>query len=383
MFVPKYTVSEAFLSRLSQIDDANTFLRNLYFPRKKMEQLHQETLSRSVSLIVGSEDAEVGYGRVSRVLGESKNLPSRIDGTDQQIRAVHSIIQGIRRTGDTVDIVHQSNLKKCYESLEHMPGGMDIQGDGEESYRRSPKNILENTDKIIYSAAHYDQVPPLMDDLFDWLNYETKEVHPLLLAVIAYFQVLIVRPFLKNNGKMGWFLFLMVLKSHGYDFGDYVSLEKDIFVKSEDFYNTIVRLISTTYDSRNFSSSEFQPYILYLLPFLENTVKERVLHLEREHPRTMGEMLARAHLNERQKKALVYLLQNDQITNRAYLRLNGIKSRKLAWEELNQLIDEEILVKNGKGRNVSYIISSVLSKEAIGNHFENNMTTNWKQTGNN
>ena len=179
-------------------------------------------------------------------------------------------------------------------------------------------------------------------------------------------------PSLYNLAEMHQKAIINLLKEHGFDFGGYLSLEKGIFVDKKHFQNNILRLISTTYDSLNYHSSNFEPYIMYLLPHIENSVAEKRISLGREHPTAIGEMLEKANLNKRQYKALSYIIENDRITNREYIKLNGIQSRKLAWEELNQMVSNEILHTFGKGRSVFYTLSNVVTKKAIRIHLGNN-----------
>ena len=372
MFVPKYNLSEAFYSRLGKIDEANTYLRQLVFPAERMKQLKDEVIATSVSLIVRAEDSSVGYGRVARILDAMDTPSPAVDVTERQISRIHSILEAIRKPLSSGEIVSESIFHTWYHVMEQRSERCDTKDNETIGYRISPKEIQENSDKIIYSAAPHHKLKSLVSDLFDWLKYEAKGVHPILKGIIAYFQILIIRPFLKNNGKLGWFLLLAILKEHGFDFGEYVSLEKGVFVEREHFHNNILRLITTTYDSENYFSSDFQPYIIYLLPFLENTVIETRFLLEREHPKVVGEMLKKADLNERKRRALSYILKENRITNREYIELNGIKSRKLAWEELNQMVANEILRRVGQGRDVCYTMSSIVTKETIQKHLGNN-----------
>lgn len=372
MFLPQFDLSEAFRNRLANIDEANEYLRSLVFPREKMKQLQSEAVATSVSLIVHAEESSVGYGRVARTIETMRGRSPSVDDIERQIYRIHSILEGIRFPERSKGLLHESTFKGWYRKLEQPSERIGHKKSETTVYRVSPKGIQKSSDKVFYSAAPHDKVKSLVSDLFDWLKYESKGVHPLLMGIIAYFQIVIIRPFIEHNAKMGWFLFLTVLKEHGFDFGGYLSLEKGIFVDKKHFQNNVLRLISTTYDSSNYHSSNFEPYIMYLLPLIENSVAEKRISLGREHPKSIGEMLEKADLNKRQHKALSYILENDRITNREYIELNGIQSRKLAWEELNQMVSAEILHTRGKGRSVFYALSNVVTKEAIHTHLGNN-----------
>ena len=61
-------------------------------------------------------------------------------------------------------------------------------------------------------------------------------------------------------------------------------------------------------------------------------------------------------LNERQRKALDYTSKHGQITNRDYQKLCDI-SRRQALKDLNELVKKGLLIKDGEGRAVRYVMS--------------------------
>ncbi|MEA3360235.1 MAG: ATP-binding protein [Thermodesulfobacteriota bacterium] len=60
-------------------------------------------------------------------------------------------------------------------------------------------------------------------------------------------------------------------------------------------------------------------------------------------------------LNERQVKAVLYVKEKGKITNKKYREITGI-SDEGARIDLKGLLEKEILVSRGKGRNVHYIL---------------------------
>jgi len=61
-------------------------------------------------------------------------------------------------------------------------------------------------------------------------------------------------------------------------------------------------------------------------------------------------------LNDRQRKALDYASKHGQITNRDYQKLCDI-SRRQALKDLNGLVKKGLLIKDGEGRAVRYVMS--------------------------
>lgn len=65
------------------------------------------------------------------------------------------------------------------------------------------------------------------------------------------------------------------------------------------------------------------------------------------------EKLHKLEINERQKKAIEYLKTNVFISTKIYIKLNKV-SDKTAFLELKDLLNKDILIKEGKGRATSY-----------------------------
>jgi tetratricopeptide (TPR) repeat protein len=72
--------------------------------------------------------------------------------------------------------------------------------------------------------------------------------------------------------------------------------------------------------------------------------------LTRDYPQLVRPMDA---ASERQQKALAYMQQHGQITNRAYQELTGV-SQKQSVRDLNEMVAQGILVRVGSGRATAY-----------------------------
>jgi len=60
-------------------------------------------------------------------------------------------------------------------------------------------------------------------------------------------------------------------------------------------------------------------------------------------------------LNERQKKALEHIKLSGRINRESYCRINNVK-KSVAYEELKNMVNENIIKQVGKGKATYYII---------------------------
>jgi ATP-dependent DNA helicase RecG len=70
----------------------------------------------------------------------------------------------------------------------------------------------------------------------------------------------------------------------------------------------------------------------------------------------LWERYSKKDLNERQEKALDYLLTHEKITNKEYRTLNPKITRQTATKELKDLVDKGITLAKGKGKNTYYTL---------------------------
>lgn len=84
---------------------------------------------------------------------------------------------------------------------------------------RTVQNYVVNsaTGETIYTPPPPADVPPRMQQLVDWLNAPT-EIHPVLIAGIAQFQLVHIHPFVDGNGRASRLLSTLCLYRTGYDF---------------------------------------------------------------------------------------------------------------------------------------------------------------------
>ncbi|MCL0061803.1 hypothetical protein M1N62_02440 [Thermodesulfovibrionales bacterium] len=86
-------------------------------------------------------------------------------------------------------------------------------------------------------------------------------------------------------------------------------------------------------------------------PEFEDTGTSFVVTIRKS--RLTEEYLISLELNERQRKAIEYLIQHKYITNREYREINGI-GKVVSAKELNIMVKKDILRRIGKGRTLRY-----------------------------
>ena len=83
-------------------------------------------------------------------------------------------------------------------------------------------------------------VPHLMEELFDWMEREKEEVHPLILSCVFHYEFVFIHPFADGNGRMAR-LWHTCLLANWKPFFQYIPIESQIERFQEEYYNVIAQ----------------------------------------------------------------------------------------------------------------------------------------------
>ncbi|PYM18938.1 MAG: Fic family protein [Candidatus Rokuibacteriota bacterium] len=113
-------------------------------------------------------------------------------------------------------------------------------GDGGPGTYRRVQNYVVNsvTREVMYTPPPPEDVPPLMREFVAWLR-EESDIHPVLVAGIAQFQLVHIHPFVDGNGRASRLLSTLCLYRAGYDFKRLFTLSQYYDRDRPAFYEAI------------------------------------------------------------------------------------------------------------------------------------------------
>lgn len=178
----------------------------------------------------------------------------------------------------------------------------------------------------------------MMSEMVKWLNTDL-EIHPVLISGIAQFQLVHIHPFLDGNGRTSRLLSTLCLYKAGYDF-------KRLFTISE-YYDRDRPTFYKKIQSVRENGMDMTGWLDYFISGLETQmieVKERGEQVIRR------DVLVQKHsLNERQSKALGYLLQNGKLTIQDFEGICPDINRCSLQRALKGMLDKELILELGAG----------------------------------
>ena len=169
---------------------------------------------------------------------------SQVEITPQVVRRLHALCQA--GSGDA-----GSWKKRNNEIIEILPSG-------ERSVRFTPVSAAKTPAAVELLCARYRE------------TIDEGKIPPLLGAATFILDLLCIHPFRDGNGRVSRLATLLLLQSHGFLVGRYISLERLVEESKEDYYRILKQCSQGWHDGSN----ELVPWWNYFLSVLRRAYKE-------------------------------------------------------------------------------------------------------------
>lgn len=346
-FAPQFSISNATAAALTRIERARGFLdaamlseewlasmRSRAFVLEAHHTTHIEgtrlTLEQSEELLAGRDVPEADLDDARELL----NYRDAFEFVSDWLNDGEAITEGLVRE------IHK-------RLVEGVRGGEAAPGE----YRHTQNYIVNMaTGRTVYTPPPAYEVPILMSEMVAWLN-EPGDVHPVLMAGIAQFQLVHIHPFLDGNGRASRLLSTLCLYRSGYDFKRLFTISEYYDRDRTAFYRALQRVRETDMDLTG--------WLDFFTEGLATQLDEVKAHGERAIRR---DILARENgLSERQVLALGHVMENGRLTIQDYEALCPDANRRTLQRDLRGLVDRHLLKTEGSTNRLQYIAGKRLT----------------------
>ena len=224
-------------------------------------------------------------------------------------------------------------------------------GDAKPGACRTVQNYVVNsaTGETVYTPPLPSDVAPLMQQLVDWIN-APSEVHPVLVAGVAQFQLVRIHPFVDGNGRTSRLLSTLCLYRSGYDF-------KRLFTISE-FYDRDRAAFYAAIQGVRDAGMDLTGWLEFFTAGLATQMQETV---ECGQQVIKIDLLAQEHnRNDRQRTALRHFTDHAALTIRQLEDLFPNTSRRTLQCDLQAMESFGILIKSGETNQLNYLLAREL-----------------------
>lgn len=214
VFAPKFTIINATSDALRRIDRAQGFLEAAKLSEDWISEMQTRSLVLEAHHTTHIEGTQLTLEQSERLLA-GRAVPQARPDDVRELLNYRDAFQFVAKYLDSGEPITEELICEIHRLLVQGVRG-DEAGPG--LYRIDQNYVVDRaTDRVIYTPPPADEVPPLMAQLVYWLNSE-RDVHPVLVAGIAQFQLLHIHPFGDGNGRTSRLLSTLCLYRAGYDF---------------------------------------------------------------------------------------------------------------------------------------------------------------------
>ena len=308
-------------------------------------RFREDALVRTVHHGTHIEGNELSFTEAEKLLAGAK-----IVGRDRDIqevlnyRNVLKFIEGYEKPE-----ISEEALKHIHELTVHR-----ILADETIGIYRKTQVIVKNseTGEVTFRPPPAIEIPFLIASFLQWLNLGgDDELHVVLKAGIAHYEIVRIHPFLDGNGRVARAAATLVLFKAGYDIKRFFSLEEHYDREPITYYDALQSV-----GKQNGNLTPWLEYFSEGLAIELTRIKEKIKSLSTDlkiKKSLGGQPLA---LSERQIKIVEFVQENGFLQNKSFFELFPMISEDTVLRELKDLQKKGILKKEGTTKGVRYVL---------------------------
>jgi len=341
-FKPKFTITNRMTSAITQIERARGFLEAAQLSDDWVRDMGNKALVKEAHHTTHIEGTQLTLDQAER-LWRGEAVPEADPDDTRELLNYRSAFEFVSACLDNGDPITEGLIREIHKKLvQGVRGGKADPG----NYRRIQNYVANSsTGEVIYTPPSAVEVPIMMSEMVKWLNSDL-EIHPVLVSGIAQFQLVHIHPFLDGNGRTSRLLSTLCLYKAGYDF-------KRLFTISE-YYDRDRPTFYRSIQSVRENGMDMTGGLDYFITGLETQMIEVKKRGEQVIRR---DVLVRKHsLNDRQNKALGFLLEHEKMTIQDYERLCPDVNRRSLQRDLKEMLDKEFVISEGATNQLIYVL---------------------------
>jgi Fic family protein len=265
----------------------------------------------------------------------------KIEGNTLSEEQVTAVLENKRVLGPEKDIKEVVNALAVYQQLKNysyksekdflkahqllMQGLVESPG----KYRTKGVGIVKGK-QVAHMAPPYQQVKPLMGNLFRYLN-DKKEL-ALIKSCVFHYEMEFIHPFMDGNGRMGRLWQTMILMHH-YQLFEFLPFETLIAKNQRKYYQAL---------AASDKAGKSTPFIEFMLGIINQSLADLLQHQTQR-------------LNDTERLVLYLEQQPEAFTRKDYMSFYKELSTATASRDLKNGTISGLLKKHGDKKNTYYL----------------------------
>ncbi len=337
---PRFTITNRMTAAITNIERARGFLDAAKLSADWVREMGNRALILEAHHTTHIEGSRLTLDQAER-LWHGEAVPEADPNDARELLNYRDAFEFVSGSLDSGDPVTEGMIREIHRRLvAGVRGGKAAPGE----YRKIQNYVVNSgTGQVIYTPPSAVEVPPMMSELVKWLNRKL-DVHPALISGIAQYQLVHIHPFLDGNGRTSRLLSTLCLYRAGYDFKRLFSISEYYDRDRQTFYKSI--------QSVRENGDDMTGWLEYFIGGLETQMIEVRARGEQVIRR---DVLSRKHaLNERQTKALGFLIQHGRLTIQDFEGLCPKVNRRSLQRDLKGMMDARLVSAEGSTNQLVY-----------------------------
>ena len=340
-FQPQFTITNAITRDLTVIERARGFLQAATLSDQWITQMSQRALVLEAHHTTHIEGTQLTLEQSKQLLA-GNTVPEASDDDVRELlnyRDAFELVSEYLLSGSPLT---ESLVREIHRRLVDGVRG----NEGRPGEYRQIQNVVANsqTGEVIYRPPPWGDVPALMTQLIEWLNHES-DIHPVLVAAVAQFQLVHIHPFVDGNGRTSRLLSTLCLYRSGYDF-------KRLFTISE-FYDRDRRAFYGAIQGVRDANMDLTGWLEFFTTGLATQMQETV---DRGTRVIKTDLLVTEHgFNGRQAKILHELFTLGTLSIREIEVLCPSVTRRTLQRDLQLFEQHGLLERTGETNQLQYL----------------------------
>lgn len=339
MFKPKYQITHALLENIKRITALTQALNQRRFPHTVLVELQREADAVSSYASTSIEGNPLPLTDVKRIL---KNKPQNIRDSEREVLNYNEILKEInaKLTGKplpiTLPLILQIHKKVTHKLLPAFQSG---------KLRVDPVFVNDpRAGKTVYWPPDAKDVPPLVNDLIQFVQASKSKIDPLILAGLFHKQMVIIHPFMDGNGRTTRLLTKILLADMGLNTFNLFSFE-NYYNQNVARYFQMVGSLGDYYDIAE--KIDFSQWLEYFT----GGIIDELLRVEKILPRAATS--PKDKLQPHHQQILAAIKKKGFITDKDYAAMVA-RAKPTRRLDFNKLIELGLIKREGKGKNTFY-----------------------------
>jgi Fic family protein len=339
-FQPEFTITNRMTAAITRIERARGFLEAAQLSDDWVREMGDRALILEAHHTTHIEGTRLTFDQSER-LWRGEAVPEADPDDVRELLNYRMAFEFVSECLESGDPITEGMIREIHRKLvEGVRGGSAAPGE----YRRIQNYVVDSsTGEVVYTPPTAVEVPIMMSEMVKWLNDEL-DIHPVLVSGIAQFQLVHIHPFLDGNGRTSRLLSTLCLYKAGYDFKRLFTISEYYDRDRSNFYKSIQSVRENRMDMTG--------WLDYFITGLETQMIEVRGRGEQVIRR---DVLIKQHgLNERQAKALGFLIQNGKLTIQDFEVLCPEVNRRSLQRDLKGMMNKQLIRAEGATNQLVY-----------------------------